>query len=53
MAVPRAELMERLGVSLATLKRDIAYMKGLHAERCRATNNADADGRGSQGFAHA
>lgn len=31
-AVPRAELMEKLGVSLATLKRDLAYMKDrLHA----------------------
>ena len=31
-AVPRGELQERLGVSWATLKRDIAYMKDrLHA----------------------
>lgn len=31
-AVPRAELQERLGVSWATLKRDLAYMKDrLHA----------------------
>lgn len=27
-AVPRAELQEKLGVSWATLKRDLAYMKG-------------------------